>query len=249
MSRSELHRQDRRSREVYEVWHRSLGFEGDAKQPWHRLIQGHLDAERDIVGRRVLEIGAGRGELSHWLMSLERPPRLLVAADFALSAVSIGRSSGIRHGDRGLSWLVADIAGIACADAVFDTVISCETVEHIPAPGRALAELARVLKPGGRLYLTTPNYLNVSGLYRAYLRLRGRRFQEAGQPVNNLMLLPVTSVLVRRAGLRVLRVSGSGHQLLWPGRDPIQLRPPESWHAWTRWFALHSLVIGEKAHT
>src|SRR5262249_27760351 len=82
-----------------------------------------------------------------------------------------------------------------------DTVISCETIEHVPDPSRAVAELAQVLKPGGRLFLTTPNYFGPFGLYRAYLRLRRRRFTEVGQPINQLTLLPRTLRWIRRAGL------------------------------------------------
>jgi len=41
-------------------------------------------------------------------------------------------------------------------DAVFDTVLCNEVLEHVPEPARLMAEVARVLKPGGVLLLTTP---------------------------------------------------------------------------------------------
>lgn len=43
--------------------------------------------------------------------------------------------------------------------ASFDTVLCYETIEHVPNPGQFLTELARVLKRGGTLVLTTPNVL------------------------------------------------------------------------------------------
>lgn len=48
-----------------------------------------------------------------------------------------------------------DATRIDCADASFDVVIALSVIEHIPAVERAVAELGRVLKPGGRLLVTT----------------------------------------------------------------------------------------------
>ena len=141
-------------------------------------------------------------------------------------------------------WTVCDIHALGHPTAAFDTVICCETLEHLPRPLVALAEVARVLKPGGRLLLTTPNYLGPLGLYRGYLRLRGRRFSEVGQPVNRFTLLPLTLVWLRRVGLRVTTVDATGHYLPWPGRPPIPIAQLE--RRPLRWFALHSLVTAQK---
>lgn len=44
-------------------------------------------------------------------------------------------------------------------DHTFDTVTLIEALEQLERPGAALAEIARVLQPGGQLYITTPNRL------------------------------------------------------------------------------------------
>lgn len=231
---------------AYEAWHERFEVDGETATPWHRLVKQHLDAGRDLSGKRVLEIGCGRGGFSCWLASQSPPPREVVAADFARTAVEKGRAFAAERGIGGVTWEVADIQHIAHADASFDTVVSCETVEHVPDPRRALRELARVLRPGGRLFLTTPNYLGTLGLYRGYMRLTGRRYTEEGQPINNFMLLPRVRAWVARTGLRVETVDAVGHYLPFPGRPPIELPIFNNPRWLQRWFALHSLIVAKK---
>ena len=51
---------------------------------------------------------------------------------------------------------VCDLADIPVEDARFDHVLLTQVLEHLPEPGEVLAELCRVLKPGGTLWLTAP---------------------------------------------------------------------------------------------
>jgi glycosyltransferase involved in cell wall biosynthesis/predicted SAM-dependent methyltransferase len=51
---------------------------------------------------------------------------------------------------------VSDITNIPVDDASFDVVICTEVLEHTPEPAKAIAEIARILRPGGRLFLTAP---------------------------------------------------------------------------------------------
>ena len=137
-------------------------------------------------------------------------------------------------------------APLPFGDGTFDTVISCETIEHVPDPYRAVRELARVLRPGGRLFLTTPNYLGVYGLYRVYLRLVGRRYTELGQPINNFTWLPRTRHWISSAGLRVLVVDGVGHYFLLPRMLPREIAILDNPRHLMRWLGLHSLVVAQK---
>jgi 2-polyprenyl-3-methyl-5-hydroxy-6-metoxy-1,4-benzoquinol methylase len=234
------------SRATYETWHRSVhADDAVADGPWHGLVRRYLSPS-DIGGRHVLEIGCGRGELACELAGSNPPPRRLVAADFALSAVSLGAARARRDSIPAVSWMVADVHAVGLPREAFDTVISCETIEHLTDPVGALREFARILRPGGRLVLTTPNYFGVFGLYRAYLRLRGRRYTEGGQPISRVTSLPRTWLWLRRAGFRVRAVDTCGHYALYPGREPWE----PAWMAplgrWLWPFGLHSVFVAEK---
>jgi len=84
------------------------------------------------------------------------------------------------------------------------------------------------------------------GLYRAYLRIIGPRFSEVGQPINNFTMLPITTKLVARSGLRITAIDGVGHYLPWPGRPPIELSFLDYPRPFSKWIALHSFIEAVK---
>ncbi len=234
------------ARNRYDAWHARYGVDTASDAPWHRLVKARLDPAQDLRGRRVLEIACGRGGFACWLASRPERPHAVVAADFSPTAVGKARDHAAGMGLTTLRWEVGDIQTIPHPDASFDTVFCCETIEHVPDPDAALRELARVLKTGGKLYLTCPNYFGPLGLYRIYLRLTGRQFTEEGQPINQPLLLWQTVARLRRAGLEILAVDAVGHYLPFPGRPPIEL-PALNRPRWLmRWFALHALAVARK---
>jgi len=95
--------------------------------------------------------------------------RRLAAPRLEGLVLDIGAGHGPYHGEAprahfvSLDYLpapVVQVIGSALAlpfqDGCFDGVVMTETLEHIPRPQAALAEAARILKPGGWLYLTAP---------------------------------------------------------------------------------------------
>jgi 2-polyprenyl-3-methyl-5-hydroxy-6-metoxy-1,4-benzoquinol methylase len=224
-------------RAEYEKWHGRLEVDESSDTPWHRLVKEYL-RRLDLTGLRILEIGCGRGGFAAWLASRGAG---VTGGDFSFTAVSKARTFA-----REARFEVADIHALPHADSTFDIAVSCETLEHLPAPAAALRELRRVLKPRGGLYLTTPNYFGSMGLYRGYLRLTGRRYTEEGQPINRFMTLPWTIHLARSAGLTVERVDAVGHYLPFPGRPPIELPVLNRARFITRWAGLHSFILARK---
>jgi 2-polyprenyl-3-methyl-5-hydroxy-6-metoxy-1,4-benzoquinol methylase len=229
----------------YDRWHAARAPDQGDEAPWHRLVLECLSERPELIsGRSILEIGCGRGGLSCQMARWK--PALHVAADFSLGALEVARRQASRLGLEHIRWEQQDVQRISWPNESFDLIISCETVEHVQSVPKALGEFARLLKPNGRLVLTTPNYLGGLGLYRLYLALRGRRYAEEGQEINRWMFLPVTLLLLRRAGLAVERVDGVGHYAYLPGASPRRLHSLDRARALTRWTAVHSFVIARK---
>ncbi len=101
-------------------------------------------------GAHVLEIGSGPGRLAVTLA--EAAPELRVtgvdvAAEMVERATALAATSGVA--DR-VRFLVGDVASLPLRDATFDVVVSTFSAHHWPDPARGLAEIHRVLRPGGR---------------------------------------------------------------------------------------------------
>lgn len=107
-----------------------------------QALGGRLD------GQRVLEIGCGRGVGAEIL--LERfGARYVLAFD---ADPSMMRSARGRLTQRPVALAVADATAIPLADDALDAVIDFGILHHVPDWRKAVAEVARVLRPGGRFY-------------------------------------------------------------------------------------------------
>jgi len=98
-------------------------------------------------------IEAGCGARSH----------LAYPASAHVIGIDILRSQLRRHASpRGLAQ--GDVTALPVASAAADLIVCWDVLEHLSAPERAIAELARVLRPGGRAVLALPNIVSLKGL-------------------------------------------------------------------------------------
>lgn len=230
---------------TYDAWHQTLPVDYAADTPWHRMIKEAI-AGSDLSGRRVLEIGCGRGGFACWL-ARTWPDSALTAADFSESAISKAKAFAKTEGLLNIHWRVADIQNMPWPESSFDTVISCETIEHVPAPRQALIELARVLCAGGTLFLTFPNYFSASGLHRIYRRVvRGEHYSEEGQPINQFTMVPQVRSWLGDAGLDVRLVRSVNHSIPVPGRPGVVIRSLERAPFPFPWLGSNALIIALK---
>jgi ubiquinone/menaquinone biosynthesis C-methylase UbiE len=233
----------------YDKWHEKV-FESDPEHadessPWYQIVLEFLPS---LENKRILEIGCGRGGFSRLLGTRGA---LVCGADFSASAVDIAKKRQKRGSSylNAVTYIQADAQNMPFDGDSFDFVVSCETIEHIPDPRAAVREMYRVCRPGGLLYLTTPNYLNFMGLYVIYAALWHPDLKSS-QPLDQRFLFPQIRRFVTGAGWKIVRTDGTVHQFPFiPGRDPVQFPRLESNRTVRRLlspFACHYFVIAQK---
>lgn len=124
--------------------------------PVRAAIQRRFEARRllrmggALDGGRALEVGCGRGVGSELILRAFGA-RSVDAFDLDPRMVEQARARLEPYGDRVRLW-VGDAGAIAAPDAAYDAVFDFGIIHHVPEWRRALAEVHRVLKPGGRFY-------------------------------------------------------------------------------------------------
>ena len=121
---------------------------------------------------RVLDVGCGEG---HFAAELARSGFVVVAVDVAAEPLRRARA---RHPALDLRIVPAEGAW-PLPDASFDVVWAGETIEHVIDTAGWLSQVRRVLRPGGRLLLSTPAHGRLAMLG---LALSGRRFDAHFDP-------------------------------------------------------------------
>jgi SAM-dependent methyltransferase len=119
------------------------------------LLALHEAGYRAVLDRigdgRILDVGCGQGFESARFLS---PGRQVVGADYAAEAVSTASAT---YGPDGLRVAQMNALDLGLAPASFDGACSSHLIEHFTDPEPHVAELARVIKPGGVVCILTPN--------------------------------------------------------------------------------------------
>ncbi len=120
--------------------------EGGFNPTWQRHVAAYGLSAAHLRDGRVLDLGCGVGHSYHLLA-----PRVTIGVD-----IDAGALAGQERETR-----VADMRDLPFADGEFPSVLSVQSLEHVPDPDAVLAEVSRVLEPDGVAVFVTPNRLTL----------------------------------------------------------------------------------------
>jgi SAM-dependent methyltransferase len=131
-------------------------------------VLGHLSSAGATVGGDVLDAGCGGGGMP---LSFAEEARSVTAIDLVNRFAEAGARLARERGRTNVRFLQADGLSLPFRDASFDWVFSHAVIEHVADAPRYLRECARVLRPGGRMYLSTAPYLSFAGAHLPRLKV------------------------------------------------------------------------------
>lgn len=143
----------------YDLTNDILTFGAD--RSWRRATRRAVAAK---PGEKVLDVACGTGTSA---VEYAKDGADVVASDFSAGMVAVARK---RHPD--LTVIQADALDLPFEDATFDVVTISYGIRNVEDPEAALAEMARVTKPGGRLVIAEfshPTWRPFAALYRFFL--------------------------------------------------------------------------------
>jgi SAM-dependent methyltransferase len=135
--------------------YRGDDLQGIIYQDRQAAVLDYVDAAHLGGDARVLEIGCGAGHLT---MELAGRGLRVDAVDASPAMVDSTAARAVEHGvDQQVTVNVADVHELPFDTGHFDLVVAVGVIPWLHSPAEAVAEMARVLRPGGELVLTADN--------------------------------------------------------------------------------------------
>jgi 2-polyprenyl-6-hydroxyphenyl methylase / 3-demethylubiquinone-9 3-methyltransferase len=172
----------------------------------------YVAARIDLRGARVVDIGCGGGLLSE---SLARAGAQVTAIDLGQKLIDIARLH-LHESNLTVDYRVQSSTALAEAEpASFDAVCCMEMIEHVPDPIELIADLSRMLKPGGRLFLSTLNRTPLAfGAAIVGAEYLMRMLPRGTHHYAQFLKPSEVAAMLRRAGLEVDDVQGIAYNPL-----------------------------------
>ena len=171
-------------------------------------LERAVELARPLVqpGQRALDVGPGAGQLLERLAALGLQ---VAGCDLAEGMVE---ETGARLRQAGIDadLRTASAEDLPWAEASFDLVTALGLIEYLPNPAAGLAEMRRVLRPGGHLIVTAPNPVRLAYLADPIATIRGRLAPPKGGYPRKYWNPAKFRTAIEAAGLDVVSVEGHG---------------------------------------
>ena len=122
-----------------------LGKDYVPGQSWKGVAEALLRLMPPMV---IADLGAGEGTFA---MLLAQRAAKVIAVDTSAKMIEVGREQALRHGVTNVEFRLGDMEEIPIEDAQVDLVFFSQSLHHALHPDRAIADAARILRPGGRI--------------------------------------------------------------------------------------------------
>ncbi len=177
---------------VFENWDTTLDIRRDPR------LSKVIKILKELPSGRMLDVGCGYGKLSAGLVKMGWQA---VGIDIVSGPLQASAVQGVQpiRGDF--------LSALPFRDQAFDLVFAGEVIEHTTSERALIRDLARVLKPGGQLVVTTPNLVSLRN--RIYMLLGKLPLNAAAEFHYRVFTLESLTNLVESQGFRVQTVSSS----------------------------------------
>jgi ubiquinone/menaquinone biosynthesis C-methylase UbiE len=181
---------DSRSRE-HRQYFNGLAPQWNAMAPEFPRLRESLIRFGVVEGDQVLDVGAGTGKTSSELSNLVGEKGRVVSLDYAEHMLTEGKKI---HGRRNMDFLCADACRLPIKDKAMDRILVFSAFPHFSEPLGAIREMARVLKPGGRILILHATSSGILNKFHASLQgpVSGDTLPIAGE----------ATAMLERSGLR-----------------------------------------------
>jgi SAM-dependent methyltransferase len=150
-----------------------------------RVRQIAREALRPVPGQRLLDAGCGAGDVARDLAARVQPGGSVVALDYSASAIAVAER---RHDGGPVEYRTGDAQTLDLPDDSVDGVWCERVLQHLPDPDAAVAEFARVTRPGGRVCLIDTDWESL-----AFDGVRDDLWAEVLQALSGLLNRPANT--------------------------------------------------------
>ncbi len=178
--------------------------------PWNAVARRVVlpwAVQRSRLEGRVLEVGAGSGAMAAGVLE-SHPIAEITVTDLDPKMVERASARLGGHGARGRA-RVADARRLPFEDGAFDAAVSFLMLHHVGGWEQALREMARVVRPGGRLFVYDLLESRLWGLAHGISRSDGIRMVTLAELERVLADLPLRDVRVRSRGRLWFRLAAT----------------------------------------